>query len=124
VPFPLIFSLTAFLARHYLVVELPLWWVLAEVKDSDAGDSFAGKAVLSPPQCCCVARSESWGTFKYMTQQSHWNWAVQHSVRFAGSVLMWQIGRRMPEKYKITGGLWDAFTVLFLLAHHSLLAVG
>eukprot|EP00775_Hariotina_reticulata_P012596 gene12596-12728_t len=47
---------------------------------------------------------ESWGTFKYMTQQSHWNWAVQQSVRLAGSVLMWQIGRRMPDKYNITGG--------------------
>jgi len=51
-----------------------------------------------------------------MTQQSHWNWAVQQSVRFAGSVLMWQIGRRMPEKYNITGWLQDAFFELVHLA--------
>eukprot|EP00878_Enallax_costatus_P027414 GHUV01029515.1.p3 GENE.GHUV01029515.1~~GHUV01029515.1.p3 ORF type:complete len:103 (-),score=11.92 GHUV01029515.1:382-690(-) len=52
--------------------------------------------------------SESWDTFGYMTEQSHWNWAVQQSVRVAGAVLMWQIGSRMPKKYGITGDLREA----------------
>ncbi|WIA32884.1 hypothetical protein OEZ86_006058 [Tetradesmus obliquus] len=39
---------------------------------------------------CAAARSESWNTFSYITQQSHWNWAVQQSVRLAGAVLMWK----------------------------------
>jgi microsomal prostaglandin-E synthase 2 len=54
---------------------------------------------------CC---RESWGTFSYMTQQSHWGWATQQSVRFAGALMMWQIGKRMPKKYDIHGDLRQA----------------
>ncbi|KAF8067212.1 R1 [Scenedesmus sp. PABB004] len=48
---------------------------------------------------------ESWGTFDYMTRQSHWSWPVQQGVRLAGAVLMWQVGQRMPKKYGLTGDL-------------------
>jgi microsomal prostaglandin-E synthase 2 len=43
-----------------------------------------------------------------MTQQSKWGWATQQSVRLAGAVMMWQIGKRMPKKYSIVGDLREA----------------
>jgi microsomal prostaglandin-E synthase 2 len=68
-----------------------------------------------------AACSESWGTFSYMTQQSHWNWAVQHSVRLAGAVLMWKVGQGMPKKYNIQGDLREA---LYADANSFVAAVG
>lgn len=65
--------------------------------------------------------SESWGTFGYMTEQSHWNWAVQQSVRLAGAVLMWKVGQGMPKKYNIEGDLREA---LYADANSFVAAVG
>ncbi|WIA12733.1 hypothetical protein OEZ85_006371 [Tetradesmus obliquus] len=64
---------------------------------------------------------ESWNTFSYMTQQSHWNWAVQQSVRLAGAVLMWKVGQGMPKKYNIEGDLREA---LYADANSFVAAVG
>lgn len=60
--------------------------------------------LLPPPP----PRSESWNTFRYVTQQTNWSWGVREAARVSGAVLMWQVGKRMPAKYGITGDLREA----------------
>eukprot|EP00198_Chlamydomonas_reinhardtii_P011681 XP_001701018.1 glutathione S-transferase-related protein [Chlamydomonas reinhardtii] len=48
---------------------------------------------------------ESVDTFKYITDQTGWSWGTREVARWAGAVMMWQIGKRMPAKYGIEGDL-------------------
>ncbi len=50
-------------------------------------------------------RSESWNTFRYVTEQTNWAWGVREAARVSGAVLMWQVGKKMPAKYGISGDL-------------------
>lgn len=43
-----------------------------------------------------------------MTEQTNWNWGLREVARWSGAVLMWQIGKKMPAKYNITGDLREA----------------
>ena len=52
--------------------------------------------------------SESWATFRYVTEQTNWAWGVREAARVSGAVLMWQVGKKMPAKYGITGDLREA----------------
>ncbi|GIL92120.1 hypothetical protein Vretimale_14928 [Volvox reticuliferus] len=51
---------------------------------------------------------ESVETFKYITEQSGWSWGAREVARWAGAVMMWQVGKRMPAKYGIEGDLRKA----------------
>ncbi|EFJ44640.1 hypothetical protein VOLCADRAFT_82699 [Volvox carteri f. nagariensis] len=48
---------------------------------------------------------ESVETFKYITEQTGWSWGAREVARWAGAVMMWQVGKRMPAKYGIEGDL-------------------
>lgn len=52
-----------------------------------------------------LVRSESWNTFRYVTEQTNWAWGVREAARVSGAVLMWQVGKKMPAKYGISGDL-------------------
>ncbi|GAX78327.1 hypothetical protein CEUSTIGMA_g5769.t1 [Chlamydomonas eustigma] len=52
--------------------------------------------------------SESWDTFKYITEQTNWSWGTRELARSSGAILMWQVGKRMPAKYGIEGDLREA----------------
>jgi len=62
--------------------------------------------VHTPPST--PLRSESWETFRYVTQMTNWAWGVREAARVTGAVLMWQVGKKMPTKYGITGDLREA----------------
>ncbi|KXZ47817.1 hypothetical protein GPECTOR_32g429 [Gonium pectorale] len=51
---------------------------------------------------------ESVETFKYITEQTGWSWGSRELARWAGAVMMWQVGKRMPTKYGIEGDLRTA----------------
>ncbi|GIL61952.1 hypothetical protein Vafri_16311 [Volvox africanus] len=51
---------------------------------------------------------ESVETFKYITEQTSWSWGAREVARWAGAVMMWQVGKRLPAKYGIEGDLRKA----------------
>ena len=51
---------------------------------------------------------ETWKTFKYITDQTNWAWGTRELARVSGALIMWQVGKRMPDKYKIEGDLREA----------------
>lgn len=57
---------------------------------------------------CATLCSESWATFRYVTEQTNWAWGVRELARASGAVLMWQVGKKMPAKYGIEGDLREA----------------
>jgi microsomal prostaglandin-E synthase 2 len=67
-------------------------------------DDCSCPSLLFLPTSC----SESWATFRYVTEQTNWAWGVREAARVSGAVLMWRVGKGMPAKYGITGDLREA----------------
>lgn len=51
---------------------------------------------------------ESMGTFKYITDQTNWSWGTRELARLSGTLIMWQVGKKLPAKYNIEGDLREA----------------
>lgn len=51
---------------------------------------------------------ESLNTFQYITEQTNWSWGTRELARLSGTLIMWQVGKRLPAKYKIEGDLREA----------------
>lgn len=100
------------------------WWgsrpvVKPEVKSEPSGAPFTEEEtewrkwvdqVLVKTLTANIYRSweETRQTFDYMVDKTQWAWHTRTLAQYAGSVLMWQVGSRMPKKYHIEGDLREA----------------